>query len=332
VFIQITADPVSGQVYFDQSDARYVKPIQLFGKDGFFGIDANNAPTMEDPWNTLSAWSFPEISPYYAAFSTPGTHIDYLSQQVGGAGMYVFLDDKYYADFTLYGGLNKNTLEALGEQPGPTPDVQQGAIPYWRLAFEPHWGDHYLMVGTSGLYGQTVPGGQYGIGTDKYLDLGIDSEYQYDGDQYSVTVKASDVYERQQFNASYMIGAASNVNDWQNNLHINASYVWDHTYSASAGIFDVTGSRDMNLDTATYGGPGVVSSPNGNGLVFDLAYIPFSHGSPWPYATYNARIGLQYIRYNQLYGGNTNFDGTGLGGTHNAAGNNTVFLYAWLMW
>ena len=337
VFIQLTAYPGTGQVNLDQSDARYVKPIQLFGKDGFFGIDATNAPTMEDAWNTLSAWSFPEISPMFAANSIPGTHMDYLSTQVAGAGMYVFLDDKYYADVHLYGGLNKSTLEVLGEQPGPTPDIQAGAIPYWRFAFEPHWGDHYLMVGTSGLYGQTIPGGVYGVGTDKYLDLGLDSEYQYDGDKYSVTVKASDVYETQQYNASFLSGATSNIRDWENNLHINASYVWDHTYSISAGIFDVVRSKDLNLNTIAVGGtPGTgapfASSPNGNGLVFDLAYIPFSHGSPWPYSTYNERFGIQYIKYNQLYGGNNNFDGTGLGRTHNAAGNNTLFLYAWLMW
>ena len=27
-----------------------------------------------------------------------------------------------------------------------------------------------------------------------------------------------------------------------------------------------------------------------------LSYLPFSHGSPWPYSTYNARIGVQYTQ------------------------------------
>ena len=48
--------------------------------------------------------------------------------------------------------------------------------PYWRLALEPHWGEHYLMVGTFGMYGQVVPGRQYGFGTDNYLDVGFDSQ------------------------------------------------------------------------------------------------------------------------------------------------------------
>ena len=37
--------------------------------------------------------------------------------------------------------------------------------------------------------------------------------------------------------------------------------------------------------------------------------------------------------YFNLYGGTSNFDGQsgvpGAGGTHNASGNNTLFLYAW---
>ena len=51
------------------------------------------------------------------------------------------------------------------------------------------------------------------------------------------------------------------------------------------------------------------NSPNGDGLIFDVAYLPFSHGSPGPYSTYNARIGVQYTHYLHLYGGTTNFDG-----------------------
>jgi hypothetical protein len=41
----------------------------------------------------------------------------------------------------------------------------------------------------------------------------------------------------------------------------------------------------------------------------------------------NVRLGLQFTRY---YGGATNFDGSLLGGTDNAQGNNSVFAYAWI--
>ena len=118
--------------------------------------------------------------------------------------------------------------------------------------------------------------------------------------------------------------------------------MWDHTYSLGFGYFNVSGSHDCNM----YGslaapclpsGLGafpnsVVASPNGDGLILDLAYSPFMHGAPGPYdyKTWNARIGLQFTEYLHLYGGANNFDGSFLGGTHNAKGNNSVFAYAWV--
>lgn len=330
-FIQVSGDPVGGAVWFDASDVRYVDSFKLFGADAFWGVTVNNTPTVQDAWNTTDAWGFPEIGSTIApAFAPPGTHIDALAQSVAGAGAYVFWNDMLYAELTAYGGYNKSTLEAFGMQPGPSPDVQEGVQPYWRLALEPHWGDHYLMIGTFGMYGRTVPGGVFGFGTDDYTDIGFDSQYQYDGDKFSVTLKLSDIIEYQQFNSTFAQGGSSNLNDRLNSFKANASFVWDHTYSLTAGYFNVSGTSDPIFDTAAYGGPGSVAKPNGEGLIFDAAYLPFSHGSPGPYSTYNARIGIQYVEYLKLYGGTTNFDGTGLGGTHNAAGNNTVFLYAWL--
>ncbi len=333
--IQVTGDPGVGGVFLDGSDVRYVDQFSLFGKDAYFGVDANNAPTFQDPWNTLNDWGFPQFSWPYNSFGVPGNQIDALQGVVAGAGMYVYWNDMLYAEVTAYGGLDQSALEALGLQPGPTPDQHPGLMPYWRLALEPHWGDHYLMVGTFGMYSQTVPGGsppQYGYGTDKYLDLGVDAQYQYDGDQYSVTVKAMDTMERAALDNSFAYGSASNVNDNLNTFKINGTFVWDHTYAVSAGYFNVSGTSDCLLYGACGPGLSVNNSPNGNGLVFDLSYAPFSHGSPGPYSTYNAQFGVQYTKYLELYGGTNNFDGQigtpGAGGQHNASGNNTLWLYA----
>jgi hypothetical protein len=328
-FIQVSANPVTRQVWFDGSDVRYVKSVSLFGKDAFLGFTVNNTPTLQDVWNTVNAWGFPQLSSGFAANSVPGTHIDALAQTVGGAGVYLWWNDILYAELTGYRGYDRGTLEAFGMQPGPSPDAQEGTMPYWRLALEPHWGDHYLMVGTFGLYGETVPGSAFGTGTDQYLDIGVDSQYQYDGDKYSVTVKATNIYEKQRLNSSFAQGISANQNDWLNSFKINASYVLDHTYSLTGGYFNVRGSADSGLWSAT----SVNNSPNGDGLIFDVAYLPFSKGAPGPDKQFNVRLGVQYVHYLQLYGGTNNFDGLigtpGAGGTHNASGNDTLFLYAW---
>ena len=183
-----------------------------------------------------------------------------------------------------------------------------------------------------------MPGGpppQYGYGTDKYLNVGVDAQYQYDGDQYSVTIKAMDTMQWMTLNNSFAYGSASNINNSLNTFKINGTFVWDHTYAFSAGYFNVNGTSDCGLYGVVCGNnPGSLNnSPNGNGLVFDLSYAPFSHGSPGPYSTYNAQFGVQYTKYLELYGGTANFDGAigtiaGAGGQHNASGNDTLWLYA----
>ena len=81
--------------------------------------------------------------------------------------------------------------------------------------------------------------------------------------------------------------------------------------------FNVWGSPDANLFADAAGFSNM--SPNSDGWMAELAYIPFgaSKAPGWPW--FNARIGLQYIYYNK-------FNGT----TVNAHDNNTLFLHAWL--
>ena len=284
---------------------------------------------FQDPWNTLNDWGFPQFSWAYNSFGVPGNQIDALQASVVGGGMYLYWNDLVYAELTAYGGLNQNTLEALGEQPGPTPDQHHNLMPYWRLAVEPHWGDHYLMVGTFGMFSNTVPGGQYGYGTDEYLNVGFDAQYQYDGDQYSVTLKAMDTMQWMTLNNSFAYGAASNVNDYLNTFKINGTFVWDHTYSFSAGYFSVNGSQDAGL----WGGDAAWRTARTATASCSICPTRRSRTAVRvPYSTYNARLGVQYTKYLELYGGTNNFDGLigapGAGGQHNASGNNTLWLYA----
>ena len=340
-FIQITGDPtVAGKVFVDASDVRYADTFKLFGKDTIWGLDANNTPTVEDPWNTTPAFGWPPISSTIApAFAPPLTHLESgLGQIVGGAGGYLFWNDMLYADVTAYKGLPVSVLQAFNVGNSTTDDVNWS--PYWRLAIEPHWGSLYWEVGTFGMYSKITPGRQYGFGTDNYLDVGLDSQIQYDGDQYSVTVRLTDIIEHQNLNATVALGGASNFNNTLNSFKANGSFVWNHTYSIGFGYFNVNGSSDCNM----YGSPAApcmpnglgafpnsyLASPYGDGLILDLAYIPFSYGAPFPYSTWNVRLGIQFTEYLHLYGGTNNFDGSYLGGTHNAQGNNSVFAYAWI--
>ena len=89
--------------------------------------------------------------------------------------------------------------------------------PYWRAAFEPHWGNHWIEVGTFGMTANVHPWAAAGTAltatfpqTDQFTDVGFDSQYQYQGDNFWVTVRGSYIHEYQNLNASFANGLAAN--------------------------------------------------------------------------------------------------------------------------
>ena len=58
------------------------------GKHLIVGATINNAPTVEDGWNTTPVWGFPFASSSVAPTPSASTLIDgTLNQQVGGLGL-----------------------------------------------------------------------------------------------------------------------------------------------------------------------------------------------------------------------------------------------------
>ena len=146
--------------------------------------------------------------------------------------------------------------------------------------------------------------------------------------------------EWQKLNATYGLGGSSSISDRLNSFKANASFVWDHTYSAGLGYFNIAGSSDCNMY-------GVARSPLYAQRLRRLPQQLYSqperrrsHPRPClhalqprrsvPLFDHDVRLGVQFTEYLHLYGGTRNFDGSYLGGTHNAAGNNSVFAYAWV--
>ena len=114
--------------------------------------------------------------------------------------------------------------------------------------------------------------------------------------------------------------SADNLYDELNDFNISASYIYDRKISFTAGYFNTWGTTDMSLYGTSNG------SPDSRYYKFDLAYLPFMNGGPdlWPW--FNARIGVLYTHYDKFDGTWSNVN-TGL----KAGGNDTVFLYTWLM-
>jgi hypothetical protein len=344
-FAQMTYDRPGQSFGWDNTDIRYAKTGTISGTNIVYGIMANNNPTVQDVWNSTPAWGFPYIATEVGPAPAWGTMLgsSAWAQQVGGVGAYVWINNMFYAEFTAYGALPPPTLIALGAD--PTASRFGSAAPYWRLAVEKTWDKNSLMFGTFGMYANVQPVGgnpsspnslTYGPNiTDPFLDVGLDTQYQFIGEVDIFTVRASYIWERAQYkaesNANLNGGTPlANSVDYLNDVNISASYIYDRTISLTAGYFATWGTNDALLygSLASGGGLSATGSPNSSGWNFDLAYLPFSNGGPdfWPW--FNARIGVQYTHYNKFDGSTTYVDQVpGL----KASGNDTVFLYTWLM-
>jgi hypothetical protein len=323
---------------WDNLDLRYANSGSLGkspkgGMDIIYGITANNNPGVQDPWNTMPAWAFPYMVSNISdsCCGPPGTLLEgAYEMQVGGVGAYAFIDNLVYLELSGYRTLDAKTLPKLGVNPYDTSGPFSGVAPYWRVAVEPHWGRNWFEFGTFGMSAKVHPwtgmADSNGIQidqafpqTDRYTDIAFDSQYQYQGDNYWITLRGTYIHESQNFAASFAnaIGP-SNPTDTLNSLKAYASLAYgnDNRIVLSGQYFDYWGSPDAGL----YGDPDLNpnGSPNTDGYVVELAYIPFisSMAPVWPWA--NVRIGLEYTYYNK-------FNGT----TVNAHDNNSLFLYAW---
>lgn len=331
---QDTTDPYATfQWSWDNTDIRYANSGKLGGMDVIYGITANNSPTVQDPWNTTPAWGFPYAGSGVAPGPAAATLIDgTYAQYVGGAGAYAFIDNLVYLELTAYRTLDFKTLPKLGVDPfGAAPF--DGLAPYWRVAVEPHWGNHWLEFGAFGMSARVHPftGATDENGmlinqtfpqADRYTDVAFDTQYQYQGDNFWITLRGTYIHENQNLDASFNNNLSANPSNTLNTLKAYASLAYgnDNRIVLTGQYFDTWGTSDA----LEYGSliscqaPDTTCSPNSDGFVGEIAYIPYITSSApiWPWA--NVRLGLQYTYYNK-------FDGT----TVNAHDNNTLFLYAW---
>jgi hypothetical protein len=313
---------------WDNTDVRFADTARIGGIDLIYGITANNNPTVQDLWNTTPAWTFPFAASNLASTPAAKTIIEgAFAAHVGGVGTYAMINDILYLEATGYQTLQFSQQNSLGVDPFASPGLFSGVAPYWRVAFEPHWGPHTFMLGTYGMIFNVNPwiDSSFVLGTtgtlslvDRFTDIGFDSQYQYQGSNYWVTLRANYIREFQRLDASFPTGASANPTNLLNTLRLTSEVTFggDNRFALTGQYFKVWGTPDANLFSA---GSGFANnSPDSNGWIAELDYIPFgtSKAPGWPW--FNAKIGLQYIYYNK-------FNGTTVG----AQDNNTLFLHAW---
>ncbi len=319
-FSQLTFDGVAERLALDNTDIRFADNADIFNTAVTYGISANNNPTVQDLWNTTSAWGFP----YNGSGIQPGVGTSSVidgafAGQVGGTTAYAMIDNLLYLEAGGYASLANNVQKGLGVADAGQQQID-GAAPYWRAALQKDWSGHFVSLGHYGMMANVFPGRDHSARTtDQFTDLAVDATYQYMANpKHIFEVKTTYIYEDQKLTASRIIGESDpSGRTYLDTFKFNTAYTFDQTYGVTFGYNKITGSNDAMLYSADAGF--VSNRPNSQFYTAELVYVPFgkagSYAAPW----LNLRTSLQYIGYSQ-------FNGT----TQQSSNNNTFMINGWL--
>ena len=327
-FLQVTRDGVANTNALDNMDVRYANGVKIQGKDLLLGVSVNNNPGVQDPFNTLPAWSFPYITPPQGAGAWAGTGASILidgglAQTVLGASAYGLYDQHWYAEVGSYRSWSSAMLVRLGEgRPADTDASKLRGNVYWRLAYMRDAQNYSYSLGLVGLQASLSERAHAALPSNHFSDIGIDGAYRLMGSGTDLmTINGLVVHENSNLDHDVVVGAASGSRVGLTSSRLNLSYYWRQTYGATVGYFATTGGSDA----LRYAG-NVNNKPDTKGWVMQTDWTPFGKEDSWmaPYA--NLRLGVQYWHYDKFNGGTGNVDGNG----RHARDNNTLFLFAWL--
>jgi len=327
-FAQVTYSGVDRATAWDNIDFRFVDNFKLGKASVLYGFSLNNNPTIQDLWNSTPGWGYPYTSSDLAPAPSAAPIIDGgISQQVLGLTAYAEINDFLYLEAGGYQQLSDGALSNLGLDQPSEMDHVKGTAPYWRAALQKEFGQHYVSAGIFGLAPTMYPGNVRSAGSNSYQDWGYDATYQYaDGVNHSVTAQLSYIREDQRLRASTALEESSKANASLDELKLNLHYAFRQTYGASAGLFDVSGTRNEAIYSPNPVDGSANGRPDSRGYVLEADWVPWgkfdSPAQPWM----NLRVGLQYTGYEKFNGGDRNYDGFG----RSASDNDTIYLYAWL--
>ncbi len=312
-FIQLTYDDQGGTIGMDNADIRYANHASLGSKDLIYGFTLNNNPTVQDIWNSTPAWAFPYAASGTAPSPAAATLVEGgLEQSVAGLGAYAFFNNLVYGEFTIY----RSAQQGAPNPPDTNSEmIVKGVAPYWRLALQHQWANHYLEIGTYGLSSQIYPMGTSGL-TDKYTDIAFDLQYQYSFSSNYLTLHSTYIHETQDLNATFDAEGAQYKSNNLNTFKIDANVFLKHGFAFALGYFKVNGSSDNGLFGPESVDGSRLSLPDSDGLLAEIDYLPWI----------NTKLSLQYIMYNKFNGAKTNYDGY----NRKAGGNNTLYVLLWI--
>jgi hypothetical protein len=332
-----TGTRVGHDFFLDASEVRFALQDEIASRPAIWGLTLNNAPAVQDLWNTTPVHTFPYrtsslINAWGMGQFGPTPMLDGgLSSQTTGVGVYTLWDDSLYLELSNY---FKTSPGAPALQlSGPINTINSNANPYWRLAWNKVNGSHSFMLGTFGMITHLardpiVPGSASG----KYTDLGLDAQYQRITDTHSISAQATYMHEQVDWGNRSVGRSHDNASSTLSTFRGKVTYDYARLYGTSMFYFKSTGSTDnlywsFNPDPTVITGAcnqtnsalaycSATGSPKTTGLGFEIYVAP----------TPRVHIALQQTYYRTFLGGATFIDNSS-GNSRPASDNNLTYLY-----
>jgi hypothetical protein len=325
-WLQLTYNGQSGSVGVDNIDIRYSDHTE--DNKWVWGVTAHNYATFQDVWNGIGSYTIPNFNTVslstggVGGTGTSGPILNALGPgTVAGLGAYAFFNDSLYFELTGYhsavAGGNSPTVDSVSL--ASNGGVVDGLAPYARIAYERDWGYHSAEIGGSALFAKFIPSNGYisaqqqlaanaaaiAAGTpgaspyvpaqtfnpgaiNRYTDLSVDWQYQYNGQHNIFSFLGHVTHERQQ-NSDQLVAATftgatapifTNPTDTLTQFLVTGEYYRNRRYGGLMSFTRTTGTNDPLAN----GGNG---SPANQYETFELDYIPWL----------NIKLILQYDVY-----------------------------------
>lgn len=298
-WVQVTYLQQTNSVGIDNMELRYSDHVE--DRSILWGVLANNNPTMQEVWATggsNSAGSTAFGIPYFPvgnllAFGTTKYPLILAEgNNSAGLGAYAFYQDSLYGELTFYRSAKPGVLylDDSSQTLAPGGGTIDGLAPYWRIAHESNWGRNSLMFGAIGMFANftpNVPAVTSLSQAGRYTDVGVDSQYQWIGDENIFTTQLSYIGEHStNNNALVAANAVSNGTDTLYRIAWTASYYYERKWG---GLFNFT-SINGKSDPLLYCAGSCDGSPRAEWETLELDYLPWL----------NTKLFVQYNLYNKL--------------------------------
>src|SRR5271165_1426000 len=160
------------------ADVRAVHFFHLAGNEILVGVDSNNAPTVQDVWNSSPDWGYPFYGSPQAVGGPASPMITQLGAQSAGIGAYALINREFYVEASVYRSATdffRWMSAGTAFQAGGL-NYLKGGNPYWRAYWTRARGPQSFMVGTFGMRAGVYPDSSSPSGpADVFTDYGFDS-------------------------------------------------------------------------------------------------------------------------------------------------------------